>query len=283
MNIYRKLPPPTDDDLHTPTVGEWGRQKYLRLWNYADIFSQGMKKSYEHRVYIDLFAGAGKARIRETGELVLGSPLLALSVASPFTRYIFCEKDERNVAALRARVERDFSWADVRIIHSPVESAVDQILAHLPPAGPTLDFCFADPFDLEFDSRIVERLSRGRRMDFLILLAAQMDGQRNLSNYLNPANAKIERLLNDPEWRARWEMARKRGMKFQWFLVEEYYNAMERIGYTRPRSSDAHKVETESGSVPLYYLLFFSRHPLGYKFWREALKYSEPQRSLFDL
>lgn len=71
-------------------------------------------------------------------------------------------------------------------------------------------------------------------------------------------------------------------MKFQRFLVEEYYDAMERIGYARPRPSDAHKVDTESGSVPLYYLLFFSRHPLGYKFWREALKYSEPQRSLFD-
>ena len=66
MNIYRKLPPATPDDLHTPEVGEWGRQKYLRLWIYADIFSQGMKNAFEHRVYIDLFSGAGMARIRET-------------------------------------------------------------------------------------------------------------------------------------------------------------------------------------------------------------------------
>jgi three-Cys-motif partner protein len=282
MNIYRKLPPATPDDLHTPEVGEWGRQKYLRHWIYADTFSQAMKNSYEHRVYIDLFSGAGKARIRETGELVLGSPLLALSVASPFTRYIFCESNEQNVEALRTRVERDFSWADVKIIHAPVERAVDQIISHLPASQATLNFCFADPFDLEFDFKIVERLSRGRKMDFLMLLAAQMDGQRNVFNYLNAGNSKIERLLNNSEWRAQWEDARTKGMKFQRFLVEEYCNAMERIGYARPKASDAHKVETESGSVPLYYLLFFSKHALGYKFWREALKYSETQRSLFD-
>jgi three-Cys-motif partner protein len=282
MSIYRKLPAALADGLHTPDVGEWGRQKYLRHWIYADIFSQAMKSAYAHRVYIDLFSGAGKARIRETGELVLGSPLLALSVSAPFTRYIFCEKDERNLDSLRARVERDFSWADVRFIHAPVENAIEQVLDHLPPARSTLDFCFADPFDLEFNFRIVERLSRGRRMDFLMLLAAQMDGQRNVFNYLNPANTKIDRLLNDPAWRARWEAARAGGMRFQRFLVEEYYDSMERVGYARPKPSDAHKVDTESGSVPLYYLLFFSKHPLGYKFWREALKYSEPQRSLFD-
>ena len=211
---------------------------------------------------------------------MLGSPLLALSVAEPFTRYIFCDKDERNIEALRARVERDFAWADARFVNAPGVGAVDEIISHLPRGTSTLNFCFADPFDLEFDFRIVERLARGRKMDFLTLLAAQMDGQRNVANYLGPSNTRIERLLNEPDWRAKWDAARKAGAKFQWFLVEEYYNAMERIDYTRPKPSDAHKVETESRSVPLYYLLFFSRHVLGYKFWREALKYSDSQRSL---
>ena len=282
MNIYRKLPAATPDDLHTPAVGEWGRQKYLRLWIYADIFSRAMKNQYANRVYIDLFSGAGKATIRETGELVLGSPLLALSVADPFTRYIFCDKDKQNVDALRERVARDYSWADVRIVHSPIEDAVDQILAHLPPSHSTLDFCFADPYGLEFDFEIVERLSRGRRMDWLTLLAVQMDAQRNFSHYLNPANDKLERLLNDRAWRVKWEAAQQEGKRLQPFLVECYNSAMVKIGYAPPKPSDAHRVKTESRSVPLYYLLFFSKHERGYQFWRQALKYSDAQPSFFD-
>lgn len=282
MNIYRKLPTAVPDEFHTPHVGEWGRQKYLRLWIYADIFSRAMKNQYANRVYIDLFSGAGKALIRESGELVLGSPLLALSVADPFTRYIFCDKDKQNVDALRARVDRDYPWADVRIIHSPVEKAVGQVLANLPASSSTLDLCFADPYHLEFDFRIVERLSHGRRMDLLMLLAAQMDGQRNLSHYLNSTNDKIDRLLNDSDWREKWELAQKAGKRLQPFLVERYNSAMVKIGYAPPKPSDAHRVITEYGSVPLYYLLFFSKHERGYQFWRQALKYSDDQPSLFE-
>ena len=173
MDIYDKLPEATPDGLHTPAVGEWGRQKYLRVWTYASIFARGMKHLHRHRVYIDLFAGAGKAVLRETGELVLGSPLLALSVPDPFTKYIFCDDDAERVAALRTRVERGYPWADCTIIQAPAADAVPQIVAALPTDGSVLSFCFADPYDLSFDFRIVERLAAGkRRIDFLILLAA---------------------------------------------------------------------------------------------------------------
>lgn len=278
MNIFDKLPDALPDDLHTPMVGEWGRQKYLRLWMYASIFARGMKNQHRHRVYIDLFAGAGKAIIRETGELVLGSPLLALSVPDPFTKYIFCDDDAERVAALEARGARDYAWADRTIIHAPAMDAVPRILAALPSDGSVLSFCFADPFDLSFDFSIVERLATGNRMDFLILLAAQMDGQRNEVNYVNPASTKVERLLGDPLWRGKWSTAKRGGTGFQQFLMQQYRAAMERIGYQRLRETDVYRVRTESGQVPLYYLLFFSKHERGYHFWRQTMKSSVAQR-----
>jgi three-Cys-motif partner protein len=280
MDIYDKLPEATPDGLHTPSVGEWGRQKYLRLWTYATIFARGMKHRYRHRVYIDLFAGAGKAVIRETGEIVLGSPLLALSVPDPFTRYVFCDDEEERVAALDARVARDYAWADCTIIHAPAVDAVPQIRAALPTQGSVLSFCFADPYDLSFDFSIVERLAAGNRMDFLILLAAQMDGQRNEANYVNPASTKVERLLGDPQWRVKWREAKQHGTGFQQFLMQQYRAAMERIGYQRLMDGDVYRVRTESGQVPLYYLLFFSKNERGYHFWRQTMKYSETQASL---
>lgn len=259
MDIFDKLPDAFPDEFHTPTVGEWGRQKYLRLWMYAGIFAHGMKYLHRHRVYIDLFAGAGKAIIRETGELVLGSPLLALSVPDPFTKYIFCDDDAERVAALRARVARDYAWADCTIIHAPAADAVSQIRAALPTDGSVLSFCFADPYDLSFGFGIVERLAAGTRMDFLILLAAQMDGQRNEVNYANAASTKVGRLLGDPLWREKWSAAKGRGIGFQQFLMQQYRAAMERIGYQHLKDADVYRVRTESGQVPLYYLLFFSR------------------------
>jgi three-Cys-motif partner protein len=278
MDIYDKLPEAAPDGLYAPEVGEWGRQKYLRLWTYASIFARGMKHRHRHRVYIDLFAGAGKAVIRETGELVLGSPLLALSVPDPFTKYIFCDDDSERVAALEQRVARDYPWADRTIIDASAINAVPQILAALPTDGSVLSFCFADPYDLSFDFRIVEQLAAGNRMDFLILLAAQMDGQRNEVNYVNPASTKVERLLGDPLWREKWSVVKRDGTGFQQFLMQQYRAAMERIGYQRLRESDVYRVKTESGQVPLYYLLFFSRHERGYHFWRQTMKSSVTQR-----
>ena len=40
-------------------------------------------------------------------------------------------------------------------------------------------------------------------------------------------------------------------------------------------------VRSTDKNLPLYHLAFFSRHPLGQKLWREAVKSSNPQRDLF--
>jgi hypothetical protein len=35
-------------------------------------------------------------------------------------------------------------------------------------------------------------------------------------------------------------------------------------------------------NLPLYHLAFFSKHPRGYQFWKEACKYGTEQLTLFD-
>ena len=282
MGIFDKLPPATKDDFLDSRTREWSQQKHLRLFQYADTFGTGIKNRFQHRVYIDLYSGAGKAIVEETGELVLGSPLLALSIRDPFTKYILCEQDEELADALRNRCRREHPAANVTVLTGDAGALVPAIIRELPEDQNTLSFCFVDPYDLGFDFRTIAALAKRRRMDFLFLLAAQMDGQRNLLNYLRPENTKIDRLLDDSDWRARWEEAKKSTKGFQWFLVERFTEAMNRAGYTRPRPEDFYKVETSDRGIPLYYLAFYSRHELGYKFWRESLKYSTTQRDLFS-
>jgi len=45
-----------DDGLMTPAVGGWAETKYRLLVLYDELFLTGMKKKWDQRVYIDLYA-----------------------------------------------------------------------------------------------------------------------------------------------------------------------------------------------------------------------------------
>ena len=84
-----KLPELEDDGLITPEVGDWSEDKYRLVALYSKMFATAMKDKWDCRVYIDLFAGAGRARIRNTARIIPASPLLALSIPDQFDRHIF--------------------------------------------------------------------------------------------------------------------------------------------------------------------------------------------------
>ena len=53
---------------------------------------------------MDLFAGPSRARVSTSGELVDGSPLVALKQPVPFTKLVLCELDGENIESLKRRV-----------------------------------------------------------------------------------------------------------------------------------------------------------------------------------
>ena len=79
-----------DDGLICPEVGGWAENKYRLLALYDKLFSTGMKNKWDQRVYIDLYAGAGYSRIQGTKTVLMGSPIIALTVPDTFDKYIFC-------------------------------------------------------------------------------------------------------------------------------------------------------------------------------------------------
>src|SRR5437773_9406657 len=101
-----KLPRLEPNGLVTPEVGAWGERKYRLVANYAAMFSTSMKGKWECRVYVDLFASSGRAKLEGTSQIVPGSPLLALTLDPKFDRYVFCEKDEERMKALKVRARR---------------------------------------------------------------------------------------------------------------------------------------------------------------------------------
>lgn len=70
--------PATDDGRVCPKVGKWAEEKHALVSFYAKLFSTGMKDKWDERVYIELYAGAGYSKIRDTSITIVGSPLQAL-------------------------------------------------------------------------------------------------------------------------------------------------------------------------------------------------------------
>jgi three-Cys-motif partner protein len=279
MSVYRKLPAAEPDEFFTPEVGEWGRQKYLRLWTYADIFTTSMRSKHPDLVYLDLFAGAGKAQIKGSNELVLGSPLLALSLKNRFSKYILCEQDPARAQALASRMERMAGGADWVIYDGNVNTRVDEILARIPSRA--LCLCFADPFSLDLRLTTLTRLSAGRKMDFLVLLAIGMDAARNEAPYTAEGSSRLAFLLGRGDWRPEWLAAKARGIKFGPWVRLAFGKAMKSIGYSE---CEPHIVRRELDNAPLYDLTLYSKHEsLACRFWAQACKYSTDQTSFLDV
>lgn len=268
----------------TPEVGGWAEDKYRLVRHYADMFTTSMKKKWDHRVYIDLFAGAGRSRIEGSGVIVPASPILTLELPSKFDKYIFCERDEKRLYALKTRVERIDPDADVTYIAGDVNEKIQEVLSALP-SDKVLTFCFVDPYriaDLRFDTLrlLSSQAHTSRNIDFLVLLPSFMDVNRNAPTYLAPKGTKaLDGFLGSSGWRGDWKEAEARGEKLGSFFVEQFGVEMKKMGYLYPDIKEA-KLVRGSQNVPLYHLAFFSRHPLGAKFWRGAKEYGTDQRSL---
>jgi three-Cys-motif partner protein len=270
-----------EDGLPCSEVGPWAEDKYKLVGLYDRLFSTGMKNKWPTRVYIDLYSGPGFVRVRGTGRMLTGSPLLALGVPDPFDKYIFCESDAGLLGALQARVDRHSRRVDTSFICGDCNEKIEEICAKIPAHSPgrgVLGFCFVDPFDISIKFSTVTRLS-SYYIDFLILLALHVDANRNVEHYLDSGNLKVDEFLGLPDWRERWKVAEGQGVRFPRFLAEEYSGQMETLGYLRQPWDRMKEVRSDEKNLPLYRLALFSRHPLAYQYWDEVLKYSSDQRN----
>ena len=221
-----------DDGLPCSEVGAWAEDKYTLVGLYDRLFSTGMKNKWPTRVYIDLYSGPGFVRVRGTGRMLMGSPLLALGVPDPFDKYIFCESDPELLGALQSRVSRYSPTANATFICGDCNEKIEEICASIPAHSPgrgVLTFCFVDPFDISIKFSTVKRLS-AHFIDFLILLALHVDANRNLEHYFNSGNSKVDEFLGLPDWRERWKIAESQGGQIPALSRRRIFRANGKVG-----------------------------------------------------
>ena len=273
-----------DDGLPAPEVGAWAYQKYRLIYTYASLFATSMKEKWDQRVYIDLFSGSGRSRIKGSGHIVLASPMLALHVPHRFDRHIFCEENPDLLGALRQRVEALSLPADVRYVRGDVNEHVERVFAEMPPHGrdrTVLAFCFVDPFRLRNLQFATIRQLATRFVDFLVLIPTGMDPGRNVGHYLRATSKVVQEFVGLEDWRDQWRNAETSGDHFGLFLPRIFAEQMKGIGYRYGGLDESVLVRSTPKNLPLYRLGFFSRHRQGESFWRKAKKYGIAQGKLF--
>jgi three-Cys-motif partner protein len=261
-------------------VGSWSDFKYRLVQLYCQLFTAGMKGKWGSLVYVDLYSGSGQSRVSGTGEILLGSPLIALSIDVQFDKYIFCEQDTDKLDALRTRVGKRFPKANVEFVEGDCSDTKDEIYSHIP-AG-SLGLCFVDPYDLSLKFDTLRRLSDNRRMDFLCLIASHMDGSRNHAIYSGEKSTKLDLFLGSEAWREERKKPNVAHTNFGKFVASQFALSMETLGHLPTPLHKMKEIRTDDGNIPLYHLALFARHDTAHHYWKEVLKYSTPQKTLFD-
>lgn len=258
-----------DDGLPAREVGAWSEDKLFVWHKYIQTTTTAMvgKPAWKAGlVYVDLFAGPGVCRIRGSDRRLPGSPLIAMLAGKPFARVILVEKDARMAAACRTRT------ASIASAHSPVvlEGDSNELVHHVVQQIPrgALTLAFVDPEALDARWETMATLSAAGRVDLLVLFADAYDALRNLDNFLNGADPRLDQVMGPhSRWRdevralPNWE-----GNTLRQFFAEEYISLLKRhLGY---EVAGTKIIRGPSG--PLYRLIYASKHSRGLDFWNKV-------------
>lgn len=265
---------PTDDGLIIPEVGPWSKRKYHFLGRYLDAFTTAMKDKWGELHYIDLFSGAGLAKIRGSGEVVQGSPLIAASVKFPFAKVHLCDRDDANCDALEMRLAAQGAKSRTRVVRGDANQVIDELLAGVPQRD-ALCVTFADPFGLHLDFATVRKLVT-RKTDLVILMADNMDALRNWNAYYydNP-NSNLDRFMGQPGWR---DLLNGSPTDGAFRLRAQYRDQLKSLGFT---DFAEERVQNQQDR-DIYTLLYATKNPAGIKIWQGISAVDERgQRRLF--
>ena len=265
------------------------KAKLLAMEGYINRFITSMcSRGWRELYFIDLFAGPGKNRFGND-EVLLGSPLVALTARDSFTKYRFAEIDPGNCATLSRRVDSSERRDHVKIFQGDCNEVVNEIVREIIKTDSvfveglwsSLSLAILDPEGLELRWDTVEKLGRMNRMDLIINFSTS-GITRNARKFLNTGNTeKIDRFFGTTDWQAAYREAGGDKTRVRRALLDLYKSGLENRGYevAEPPASDE-LVFKNKRNVQLYTLIGASKHQLGVEFWRDAISKIGPSGQL---
>jgi three-Cys-motif partner protein len=277
---------PARDGFLARSVGVWSLEKLFYIRRYLNVVTKSMRTKFPHRVYVDLFAGPGRCVIEGSSREEDGSPLIALKLTVPFTEHHLVELDPRAAEALRARVARVALGRTAVYYEQDANIAALAIADRLP--SQSLSVAVIDPTGLHLEFATLRRLTAGRRMDLIYLFPEGMSVKRNLTKFMKQKQSPLDRILGTERWRDRVQLPEGPDPLRRWEaagrpLVELFQEQLHGLGYEDVRGGSSVVEIRNRKNVPLYYLVFASKHPLGHELWEKITARHEDGQEHLDL
>lgn len=270
----------TDDGLPVRDCGPWTEDK-LFFWNeYVSIVTKAMvgNPAWTGGIcYVDLFAGPGVCRIRDSLTRLPGSALVAAHAPKPFRHIHLAEIDPVLARACASRMEASPAKDRFTMHIGDSNQLAAAIAQQLPKSALTL--VFVDPPSLDIHFEALRTMCMGRAVDLLILFADATDAVRNVDLYESIPESKLDKMMGDQDWKSEWRaLDNQDGTNARKFFAQQYIARLRaRLGYNEFQE---HIIESRRG--PMYRLIYASRNDRGRDFWVKATnKDSQGQRGLF--
>ena len=252
------------DGLLARKSGLWAKRKHHYLRNYCGITTKSVRKKLR-LVYLDVMAGPGLCKIKETGEEFPGSPLIALE--HEFDEFIFIEGDPQLADALKQRVAKHSKASRAAVVAKNWLGVLED--GGLRFSDGTLVVAFVDPTGIsQVPMKAMLKLTKNRRIDLLVTIQHSLGITWNVPQYIKSESAQtaLDTFLDSGDWR-KWKW--KEASEFAGMAIDAFSQCIQKEGFIGTRHIS---VPSEQ---PLYRFTLFSRHPLAEKFWNEILKIDE--------
>lgn len=252
------------DGRPASVVEPWAQEKLFYIERYATIFSRGMRKKWSRLVYIDLFAGTGRNIIEGTSIEMDGTALRPITQALPFTDYYLNDADASAASALSERIPAE-TRPHVTVRNLDCNDAAREVgslyfAGRL--ASSTLALAVVDPYGFEIEFDAIRSMTAGHRVDLIVThmtsILRRFIGERSL-------DSQLDGFYGAPEWRELVDR-RAQGSRLTFReLLDFYEQRLKSIGYD---NVDDHIRILNTKSLPLYHLVFASKHSLGAEFFK---------------
>ncbi len=190
-------------------IGIWSEVKLAIVREYAAAYSKIMEARRREKItrlrwiYIDAYAGPGYHLSKTTGEIVEGSPLIALNTDPPFHEYHFVDTEPARATQLR---ELTAARRDVEVY---TEDCNTILLSKVFPRAQYSDYrralCLLDPYNINLRWEVIEAAGKSGSIEiflnFMIMDINRNALRKRMEKSLQPKVDQLTRLVGDESWK----------------------------------------------------------------------------------
>lgn len=190
-------------------INIWSEVKLAIIKEYASAYATIMDAQRRERIpslrwfYIDAYAGSGHHVSKTSGDLIEGSPLIALNTRPPFHEYHFIDSDATRAEELRKEAG---NRPDVFVYPEDCNTVL------LSKVFPRADYgqyrralCLLDPYNIDLTWEVIETAGKARSieifMNFMIMDVNRNALRKDPGKSIASKVAQMTRLWGDDSWR----------------------------------------------------------------------------------